>query len=664
MAKKPAAKDTAQPALIRMFVPITRVEEIDDETCEVVGIATSEAVDSYGTIFDFEASKKAYERWADAFSRMTDGESKGNVREMHQKSAVGKVLEWKPNEADRSIEIRTRIVGKDPVRKCRERIYTGFSHGVWPNTPPRKEQVDGKIVERYSDFDVREVSLADSPSNPESLFLIVRLAEDGTTVTPLEAAIAAVPPRRRAPADPVEEAAPVTPAAATPEVPAAAPAIPAPEAAAIPAPAPVATTTPTVTPTVPEVARLRVPVALDFDPAKFTPEQAREWALGHQFRARGIVPPGEGQASLRVLQHGGDPVITEAKQLRLADGVTLVTAELKEGTPQAHLAGLLRTHAAAILERVRSQGGSIMASLNALASLVQAIDTAMYGGYSGEAATEQDRAAVATLTGAAESILDFCADAFRTQLVSMGTEAQRVATSDLERFTQLPKVLTPAQLQRVMDDSELLSNVSAMHGIGHALCDATMQMGGACEGNRCERVNDGEEAQPNPPETDEPDNNGGTPPPKKEEQAAAAEEKKKTTQRVAAPIPAPPAAPAPAPVAPAPPIERTAIGTDQVLQALGKQVEEQVTAALSRLIEPIDTRLRQVESAPTRIGRPPAAPVEKVIAGSRTDSPTSVDDAATLQRLAESETDPAQKAALLRRAATETIRAAQIAGRS
>jgi hypothetical protein len=56
--------------------------------------------------------------------------------------------------------------------------------------------------------------------------------------------------------------------------------------------------------------------------------------------------------------------------------------------------------------------------------------------------------------------------------------------------------------------------------------------------------------------------------------------------------------------------------------------------------------------------------VEKVIAGSRTDSPTSVDDAATLQRLAESETDPAQKAALLRRAATETIRAAQIAGRS
>jgi len=667
MAKKPAAKDTPQPTLIRMFVPITRVEEIDDETCEVVGVATSEAVDSYGTIFDFEGSKKAYERWADAFSRMTDGESKGNVREMHQRSAVGKVLEWKPNEADRSIEIRTRIVGKDPVRKCRERIYTGFSHGVWPNAAPRKEQVNGKLVERYTDFDVREVSLADTPSNPESLFLIVRVAEDGTTVSPLQAAIAAVPPRRRAPADPPEEPAPA--AAVVPETPA--PAVPPtpelPAAAAAPAPVPAAPATPPpVTPTVPPVARLRVPVAIDFDPAKFTPEQAREWALGHQFRARGIVPPGDGQPSLRVLQHGGDPAVTEAKQLRLADGVTLVTAELAPGSPAERLQILLRTHQAAILERVRSQGGSIMASLNALASLVQAIDTAMYGGYSSEGATEQDRAAVSTLTGAAESILDFCADAFRAQLVSMGSEAQRVAASELERFTQLPKVLTPAQLQRVMDEGELLANVSAMHGIGHALCDATMQMGGECEGNRCQRTNAGDGEQPPPEAGDKGGEKPPPPPPKKEENAAgenaAEEEEQKPKQRVAAPAPAPPAAPAPA--APAPPVERTAIGTDQVLQAIGKEVEAKVTAALSRLIEPIDSRLRQVESTPTRIGMPPAAPVEKVIAGSRTDSPTPTADAATLQRLAESETDPVQKQALLKRAATELIRAAQFAGRS
>jgi hypothetical protein len=82
------------------------------------------------------------------------------------------------------------------------------------------------------------------------------------------------------------------------------------------------------------------------------------------------------------------------------------------------------------------------------------------------------------------------------------------------------------------------------------------------------------------------------------------------------------------------------------------------------LIESLDTRLRQVESQPTPIGRPPAAPVDKKLAGALpTVAPSPAADAATLQRLAESETDPARKAALLQTAATQTIRAAQMAGR-
>jgi hypothetical protein len=673
MSKK---KDTpAAPATMRrLFVPITRVDEIDEETCEVVGIATSEAVDSFGTIFDFDASKKAYERWAEAFSRMTDGESQGNVREMHQKSAVGKVIEWKPNEADRSIEIRTRIVGKDVVRKCRERIYTGFSHGVWPNSPPKKERANGQIVERYTDFDVREVSLADSPSNPESLFLIVRLAEDGKTVTPLQAAIAAVPPRRRAPAEPEETAAPAV-AAAVPEVPA--PAAAAPPTPAAPAPAVTATEVaapapvPPAPPAAPAPAAERARAALQFDLAKFTPETASAWAQAHGFRAARVIErapavPATAGERLFVLQRSTDQV-TNPHVTRLAEGVELVTTEVPADAPATRLRAILRTAEPAILERVRSEGGPIMAGLQALASLVQAIDNEMFAGYTGAGTNEADRAAVATLTDAAETILDFCGGAFRKQLASMGAEVQRVATSELERFVQLPKVLTPAQLQRVMDEGELRENVSAMHGIGHALCDATMQMGGACEGNRCERVNDGEEEQPGAPETKEPDNDGGTPPPKKEE----AEAEKKEKERLNAPAPPAPAAPAPpAPSAPASaaaaaPVERstTSNGNDQVLQAIGR-IEEQVKASVRSLIEPLDTRLRQVESTPSRIGLPPAAPVEKRLAGSTTPAtPTPADDADTLTRLAATETDPARKAALLQRAAEETIRAMQIAGR-
>ena len=57
------------------YVPITR---IDQDRREVEGVPTSEAVDTFGTVFDYEASKKAFSDWA------------GNVREMHQPKAASR----------------------------------------------------------------------------------------------------------------------------------------------------------------------------------------------------------------------------------------------------------------------------------------------------------------------------------------------------------------------------------------------------------------------------------------------------------------------------------------------------------------------------------------------------------------------------------------------
>jgi hypothetical protein len=197
------------------------------------------------------------------------------------------------------------------------------------------------------------------------------------------------------------------------------------------------------------------------------------------------------------------------------------------------------------------------------------------------------------------------------------------------------------------------ANLTAMHQIGHALCDATMRMGGTCEGDRCTRVDDGKEDQPPAPETNGPDANGKTPPQKKEGERAA--------QSTPVPVADAPVAPAPAAPAPAPaPIERVSPGTDQVLQAIAG-LATQVTG-FTAAINAVSERVRQVESEPAPIGRAPAAPVDKVLAGSSAQSTPGAVEA--LVRLAEAESDPQAKTVLLKAAATESIRSLQSAGRT
>ena len=68
-ARKEQRERTAQIG----FAPIVRV---DAERREIELCATSEALDSHGTIFDYDASREAFTRWI------------GNVREMHGRTAI------------------------------------------------------------------------------------------------------------------------------------------------------------------------------------------------------------------------------------------------------------------------------------------------------------------------------------------------------------------------------------------------------------------------------------------------------------------------------------------------------------------------------------------------------------------------------------------------
>ena len=154
---------------MRTFTKFIRLTKVDAMQREVYGIVTSEAPDKDGEICDYTTTVPYYQAWSAEFDQATGGKSRGNVREMHTQSAVGKVMDLVCDDAAKSIAVRARIVDDDAWQKCEEGVYTGFSHGgeyvgePWP---------DGGFV-RYT-AKPTEISLVDSPCNPEAHFEYVK----------------------------------------------------------------------------------------------------------------------------------------------------------------------------------------------------------------------------------------------------------------------------------------------------------------------------------------------------------------------------------------------------------------------------------------------------------------------------------------------------------
>jgi hypothetical protein len=141
------------------FAPIVRV---DAPRREIELCATSEAVDSHGTIFDYDASKEAFTRWI------------GNVREMHGRHAVGLRVAVRCDDESRRIYVRIRISrgAQDTWEKVLDGTLRGASIGacgvVWQRQRRRVagEQRWLQVAMRY---DLVELSLVDNPSNPDAL---------------------------------------------------------------------------------------------------------------------------------------------------------------------------------------------------------------------------------------------------------------------------------------------------------------------------------------------------------------------------------------------------------------------------------------------------------------------------------------------------------------
>lgn len=149
-----------------------QIAKIDESKHEVWGVATAEIVDKEGEIFDYQSSKPYFKNWSDEISKATDGKSLGNVREMHEPSAVGKLVAIAFDDDLKQIRVGARIVDSVAWQKCTLGVYTGFSIGgayvrSWP---------DGEFV-RFTANPV-EISVVDNPCVPGAHFTAVKA--DGT----------------------------------------------------------------------------------------------------------------------------------------------------------------------------------------------------------------------------------------------------------------------------------------------------------------------------------------------------------------------------------------------------------------------------------------------------------------------------------------------------
>jgi len=150
-----------------MYMPFTRV---DLAKREVIGQATAEIPDSYGTIFAFYP--KAWETW------------RGNIREQHDpKKAVGKRIQHFLNDKSKSVDLHVRVSrgAQDTWMKVEDDVLTGFSLSVIPDAEfgnniskwPKKEY-EGKQYPYLPRYSIAEVSLVDNPSCPNCNIQIVR----------------------------------------------------------------------------------------------------------------------------------------------------------------------------------------------------------------------------------------------------------------------------------------------------------------------------------------------------------------------------------------------------------------------------------------------------------------------------------------------------------
>jgi hypothetical protein len=162
---------------VRLSMPFNKV---DEERRLVSGFASLDNLDKQMDIVTTEASMKAFSKF------------RGNIREMHQPSAVGKMVSFKEDKYFdpeskkfyKGVYVSTYISkgAQDAWEKVLDGTYTGFSIGgrmnEWDDGYDEKADAPIRIIK---DYDLVELSLVDSPANQFASILSVEKV-DGVDV--------------------------------------------------------------------------------------------------------------------------------------------------------------------------------------------------------------------------------------------------------------------------------------------------------------------------------------------------------------------------------------------------------------------------------------------------------------------------------------------------
>jgi hypothetical protein len=163
---------------VRLSMPFSKV---DVERRIVSGFATLDNVDKQSDIVTAEASMNAFAKF------------RGNIREMHQPIAVGKMLSFKEDkyfdpETKKfysGVYVSTYISkgAQDAWEKVIDGTYTGFSIGgkmnKWDDAYDEKVESKIRIIKEY---DLVELSLVDNPANQFASILSVQKVDGVDTV--------------------------------------------------------------------------------------------------------------------------------------------------------------------------------------------------------------------------------------------------------------------------------------------------------------------------------------------------------------------------------------------------------------------------------------------------------------------------------------------------
>jgi hypothetical protein len=120
-------------------------------------------MDSQGEIVERKAIEEALPGYLGHWDVEKNRFQYGNIREMHQPSAVGKTMA--AHMDDQGLFIDTKVVDSEAWEKVKEGVYAGFSIG-------------GRVIERKDNrikrLKLSEISLVDRPANPKSTFTMVK----------------------------------------------------------------------------------------------------------------------------------------------------------------------------------------------------------------------------------------------------------------------------------------------------------------------------------------------------------------------------------------------------------------------------------------------------------------------------------------------------------